>query len=1389
MSTDKKIISLKPKVVSGEFDDDWDTPIKLNPLSLNISKLGSTNQKKSLMLKPNMETQSSVESIYQKLEHRAHILHEPGMYVGSVRSTEQEMFIHDNETKQIIKKKVKFVPGLYKIYDEGVVNMADHHVRMRDIINNQKAIIEGKLPPSPKIDTNRKYKPVKTISINVDIQTNIITFRNDGEGIDVAWLNSEKMYVPELIFGNLLSGTSFDKDEQKTVGGKHGYGAKLINVLSDEFIIETGDAYRGIKYTQRFSENMSIREDPIIDTSYKGPPYTQLIFKPDFARFGLTSLSDDDTALLMEKRAYDIAACTSKDVNVWYNGNKLDVKTFERYVDLYIGARGQCKRMYSQVNQDWEIAVCASSDGNFEQTSFVNGICTYRGGKHVDHVATIISNRLSKYAIENKKGMSNITPKSIKDNLWIFVNSTIVNPEFESQTKDNLTTNVSEFRSRCDISDDFIIKLSQPKIGILEKALKLSEFKAGKGLKKSDGKKTKRVKNDKAIHAHYAGDGKKAQKCTLILTEGDSAQTLAVSGLAALSEEERKFFGVLPLKGKIVNPKDCKISSIEENAQFLDIKQLLGLKQGVDYSKSISGLRYGRVMIITDADVDGDHIKGLVFNMFHEFWPALLKLKGFFVSLLTYIVKVTKKGTKINHCFYSLLEYQNWKQLNEKNLKQWNIKYYKGLGTHEASEAREIFKEMKVQVYSWDDLSRMIAKSKDSEKLSAELHESPLLLTPNKTAETAEKNEIDEIDEIDKIDDINSKYIDINLLNNIDLYKKYYKTPNKHPCDLSMDLAFRKKNANYRKGWISEYLRIRALGQTDPNLHNLKTMSFYDFINEKLIEFSVYDNERNISNIMDGLKPGQRKILYGVFKRKLRKEIRVAQLTGYISEHTAYHHGEESLNGTIISLAQDYTGSNNINLLIPNGQFGTRFQNGADHASPRYIHTYMNPLTEAIFNNLDENLYEYLDDDGVLIEPKYYVPVTAMVLINGTRGIGTGWSSDVPNFNPADVNENIKRYLVGEPFKEMIPWWRGFNGTVVKIAHQKYKVTGVYRRCGPCTIEITEIPVGSARESKSFKDYKNIIESMIIDDSVTDPKEIAKQILQDAEIFVSDTNIKCLLHFPNQTKLDELMSNLDTFEKILKLSNVVYTSNMNLFNVDGIMTKYQTAEEILAEYCKNRLYLYDDRKKYIISELDSEILKISEKIRFISYINDESHPFKVQKRLKKKIIEQLSEYHFAKFEDKKKKKKANQTAVDDDNNDNNNNDNDDNDNDNDEADNDNIDDEKGSYDYLLKMPIYSLTAEKIDKLMKEKDNLMKQLSQLKETTVEQLWGADLDKMKMQLLKHESTWNTKYEDILKLPKGIPRIPDHLKTKVALKPKIITLNTPTSTMANKIILKKK
>lgn len=209
--------------------------------------------------------------------------------------------------------------------------------------------------------------------------------------------------------------------------------------------------------------------------------------------------------------------------------------------------------------------------------------------------------------------------------------------------------------------------------------------------------------------------------------------------------------------------------------------------------------------------------------------------------------------------------------------------------------------------------------------------------------------------------------------------------------------------------------------------HDIKQIPISDFVNKELILFSMADNIRSIPSMADGLKPGQRKVMFATFKRNLKKEIKVAQLVGYVSENTEYHHGEVSLMSTVVGLAQNFVGSNNINLLEPNGQFGTRMAGGKDAASARYIFTNVSRMTRAIFHPADDALLTYNVEDGHRIEPEYYMPTVPLILINGADGIGTGWSTSIPNYNPADVVENLRRMMRGEELQPMSPWFRGFK--------------------------------------------------------------------------------------------------------------------------------------------------------------------------------------------------------------------------------------------------------------------------------------------------------------------------------------------------------------------------
>ena len=231
---------------------------------------------------------------------------------------------------------------------------------------------------------------------------------------------------------------------------------------------------------------------------------------------------------------------------------------------------------------------------------------------------------------------------------------------------------------------------------------------------------------------------------------------------------------------------------------------------------------------------------------------------------------------------------------------------------------------------------------------------------------------------------------------------------------------------------------------------------------------------------MDGLKISQRKILFSAFKKNLHQEIKVAQFSGYVSEQSGYHHGEASLNGAIVNMAQDFVGSNNIHLLMPNGQFGTRLQGGKDSASERYIYTKLNALTRQIFRKEDDGVLEYLDDDGLSVEPIYYVPILPMVLVNGALGIGTGFATNIPCYDPKQIIHCIKQKIKDSSMEyeeqNMVPYYRGFKGTITKIEDHKYATTGCYHLQGKSTLVITELPIGTWNEN-----YVNFLEKCLDD--------------------------------------------------------------------------------------------------------------------------------------------------------------------------------------------------------------------------------------------------------------------------------------------------------------------
>ena len=331
--------------------------------------------------------------------------------------TEYDTYVYDEEKQAFISKQITIIPGLYKLFDEGVVNCRDHCVRMAQAVKTE----------------NANAIPVSYIDISISDGT--ITMTNDGNGIDVAKHPEEDIWIPEMIFGHLRTSTNYDKTQKKITGGKNGFGFKLVLIWSSWGKVETIDHIRGLKYTQEFEDNLNVIKPPVIEKSPKSKkPYTKVTFKPDYKRLELPNGLSSDMINLFKRRVYDIAAVTDKSIKVKYNGEIVPVKQFQQYVDLYIGAKSDTPRIYEEANQRWEYVACLAPKEEFTQVSFVNGIYTGKGGKHVDYILNQIVRKLTAFIKQKKK--VDVKPNTIKEQLMLFVRCDIENPTFESQTKD-----------------------------------------------------------------------------------------------------------------------------------------------------------------------------------------------------------------------------------------------------------------------------------------------------------------------------------------------------------------------------------------------------------------------------------------------------------------------------------------------------------------------------------------------------------------------------------------------------------------------------------------------------------------------------------------------------------------------------------------------------------------------------------------------------------------------------------------------------------------------------------------------------------------------------------------------------------------------------------------
>jgi len=1087
----------------------------------------------------------NIEQKYIKLTHKEHVLQRPETYIGSIITENKNIFIAKNtdnfKKTKISLQETKYNSGFIKIFDEILTNASDHSIRTNKV----------------------KY-------IKITVKDNYISIENDGPGIPVEIHKKEKVFVPELLFGHLLTGENYDDTEKRITGGRNGYGAKLTNIFSNIFIIETADGKK--VYTQKFIKNLSRTYKPKTRLSKKN--YTKITFYPDFEKFDIDKIDDNIQNILL-KRSIDIAAYNPK-VKVYYNNKLIPIRNFKDYINMHLDNK---KFIYEKINDYWEIGISNSFDETFLQCSMVNGISTINGGTHVNYITNQISNIIKDYIVKNNKGIR-IRPVDIKNQLFIFLSCKIVNPTFENQTKETLTTRItsSDLKSDFNFSDSFIRKLLKSEI--VEKISENILLKNQNQIQKDLNKKNKSVKIKKLDDATMAGTFE-SKKCHLFLTEGDSALATCLSGFAVTG---RKYFGAFPLKGKPLNVRGEGLSKIKENSEIKNIISAIGLEFGKKY-KTTDDLRYGKIVIMTDADHDGSHIKGLLINLFDNFWPELLDM-DFLYEFVTPIIQI-EKGKRSKY-FYRLDEYKRWKKTV--NTSGWFIRYYKGLGTILPEESKLFFKD-------------------------------------------------------------------------IDKHLIKFNTKNKSNKSDLIDMAFNKKRSNDRKDWLLSY-------KHNIDIDKFKVKQTYEkFINTELIEFSMADNLRSIPNLIDGLKPSQRKILYTLFKKNYKDQIKVSSFAGSITELTSYHHGQISLEGGIVGMAQDFVGSNNINLLEPKGQFGTRLKGGKDSSASRYIFTKLNPITRKIFIQDDDKILNYLNDDGYPIEPDFYVPIIPMILINGSEGIGTGWKSDIPKYNPVDIID----YILNKINKKrknitLLPNYKNFKGEIIWDTENKRYVThGVFKKINSTTIKITELPIGMWNDK-----YYDFLDKLIDDKKIKDYTKNCTDTEVNITIYTSRSDIKNILNNPY---------------KNLNLETYIHINNMYAFNENYKLLKFDTSYDLIDYFFNIRLLYYDKRKKYLIDKINKEKKILYNRVKFINGVI--SNKIVINSRTKENVINQLEVLKIS--------------TVD------------------------------NSYDYLLNMPIYSLTKEKMNELRLLYDTKKSDLLKIKNTDITKMWIKDLKNIKKLLI--------------------------------------------------------
>lgn len=1133
----------------------------------------------------------SRSELYQLLQQREHVLKRPDMYIGPVEPRNETAWIVKG--RKIMEKSLLLSPGLVQIYNEILVNAIDRQF----------------------------HSSLSEIRIDVDAKTSEISVWNDGGAIPVE-IHQSGLYVPSMVFGEFMSGENFNDTGIRFTGGRNGIGAKATNVFSTSFEVTVDDPGTQQRFYQRWEDNMAIQFphelSPLPPEVQRGS--VKVTFKPDLPLFGLIKI-DAAHLSMMHSRAFDAAACTSSNVQVTFNNETLTVQGFQEFSKMTLGNHVAVEEVRDQQGRvRAEVAVAFAEQSGFAALGFVNGIrCSY--GTHVKLVTDQITDRIAEMVAQ--QGTSRPSDATVRQYLRIIVKVLVDNPDFDSQTKTRLTTTTHKLGFDFILSSEFIETVAE--LGVLDAAIKAMEATRLRSMQKalSSGPPPSIAKLEDAMNA-----GKRGESCTLILTEGDSAKALAVAGLAKVGREN---FGVFPLKGKLLNVRGANDKQIQSNTEIKHLMHILGLRWGQEFenAEEVADLRYQRVMIFADQDLDGHHIAGLVINLLATLWPSLLKVQpNFLQRFATPLVKVFPKSSTSDTTwpdqeFFSQGDFDAWQRDEGADwTKHYRAKYYKGLGTSTRAEALQYFQAMDKHVIQVE-----FEGAKDMEAL---------------------------------------------------------------------EKAFEPNRTDDRKEWIKDYDPTEELD------YSQDATNFEDFFDKSFLHFSAYDNVRSIPKLMDGLKPSQRKVLYWAI-RQLKTEKKVSQITGLVSSATSYHHGEQSLVKVIVNLAQDFVGTNNLNLFEPIGMFGTRLHGRDVHASARYINTKLSPLVPYIFLKEDLDLLPPQLEEGNEIEPRMLLPIFPLVLVNGFIGIGTGWATQGPNFDALQVVDRLMSLIQGEQSDaKLIPSYRGFQGSVTDI-NGRWVSKGNWQILEGegidedlLIVEITELPVKAWTD-----DYIQELEKK------AEKSRISMNVFKCRDH--DDQNVHLLLNLdPEQFAVHNREQALRRFLRLEK--SVV--SLMWLFTEAEDQSQslqfFQDAEMVLEAFYRARRPFYAQRKERMIQQISHQVQRLENQLRCIQMY---------QKGVLEPTVCSLEDQGFARMERSRSSLPR-------------------------EGESSQMEDDRG-FKYLLDMPIQRFSVSGAQKFEEKLQQAQRELERLQGLDIDELWLQDLQSFREQYLKvkGETTMHT------------------------------------------------